>query len=328
LLAVDELILKLQISTFDCLMESDNDGWDLVRVKNAVPTDWLWLGINDIVSELTHATLLGGSNSVDERLPIQQSPIVVVSSNFAELVSELSKLDRKILLEDQTNQKQLASEFARRIIRGTHKPMIDFRGDKLPTKEPLAPLRYSLFAFLSLLVLAIAIFHASLWWRASYFAKSANDSDIAQDVVFRQLYPGERVPTDVRGRLRSEWKKIQSSLAEMDDAPPIESSLPPIIRLLNCLPKEEVFRIDTIQSKSMQISLVEGATRKLDGFEAIIQSIRKGGFDFQQPNVTNMADGFIIRIEKLTLRNPDKPNSFDANQKTDSSNSTAQVQSP
>ena len=331
LLAVDELILKLQISSFDCLMKSDTDGWDLVAVRDSVPVHWKWLGTNDIIPELHQVSSSSNENALLGAGLVTQLPIVMVSpSNIDGLMRELHQLSREIIVEDQQNQCQLASDFSDRIVRGTHIPMLDFRGDKLPTKEPFAPLRYSILAFLSLMVIAMTILHAGLWWKAIHLSKSASDSDIAQDVEFRKLYPGERVPTDVRGRLRSEWKKIKSSLEELQDAPPIESSLPPLVRLLNSLPRDEVFRIDTLQSKSTQITLVEGATRKLDGFEAIVQSIRKGGFEFQQPNVTTMADGFIIRIEKLTLKNPSMPLRVDPIPKTNSlnPNSTAQVQRP
>ena len=63
---------------------------------------------------------------------------------------------------------------------------------------------------------------------------------------------------------------------------------------------EAVFRIDAIRAKSQQLSSIEGSTKSLTDFQVLVSTLRTGGFQFAEPSVTQMKDGFSLRLERLT----------------------------
>ena len=80
---------------------------------------------------------------------------------------------------------------------------------------------------------------------------------------------------------------------------PVYSSLPLLVHFLNALPVDAVFRIDAIRLKSKQLSSVEGSVRTLTDFEALMGALRADGFEFAQPNLNQMKDGFSLRLERM-----------------------------
>jgi hypothetical protein len=105
--------------------------------------------------------------------------------------------------------------------------------------------------------------------------------------------------TDVR-KMQKEVKRLSDELLKLQKEPPVYPSLPVLAQFLNSLPAEAQFRIDHVKAQSNQIVSAEGATRTLEDFQSLVGAIRRAGFEFQQPNVVNMVDGFTVRLEKLT----------------------------
>ena len=72
---------------------------------------------------------------------------------------------------------------------------------------------------------------------------------------------------------------------------------------------DAIFRIDAIRAKSQQLSSVEGSAKSLTDFQDFVSSLRTGGFKFAEPSVTQMKDGFSLRLERLTYRSKDSDQS-------------------
>ncbi len=289
LLAVQELAYDSSVPvSFDCLWRRQLAGWDLVRVRNGLPIDWQWIDESEILAN-------GGSNP-------NLVPLFVQGALCETLSAGLRESRETVLMEPEADQSEFAARMASRIVRGTATPWVNLAGRRLPTREPWAPIRIPLLVLLGILSTALIVFQGALLWQSSVLNRSAIESDDQQIAAFRNLYPGQKIPTDVVGLLRSEQRRLQLSREEMNKEPPVFSALPVLSQFLNSLPDEAEFRVDHVKAQSNQIVSAEGATRTLGDYKSLITSIREAGFEFQQPNVGNMADGFTVRLEKLTLK--------------------------
>lgn len=301
LLAVQELTFDPDVPvSFDCLWKNPRNGWDLVRVRDSMPVDWQWTDESQLLTDLNSRTVAtkgsvpGGTGSAESvPLFIQGTP----STLNADSLHELREL---IQVTPDADQIEFARRMADRIVRGSAIPWINLAGKQLPTREPWAPIRMPLLILLGIICTALVTFQSTLLWRASNFTTTAAEADGEQIAAFRKLYPGQRIPSDIVGRLRSEHRNLHSTEQEMQKEPPVYPVLPVLAQFLNSLPEEAQFRMDHVKAQSNQIVSAEGATRTLEDFQSLVGAIRRAGFEFQQPNIINMVDGFTVRLEKLT----------------------------
>ena len=300
LLAVQELTMDAAVpASFDCLWKNPLNGWDLVLVRKARPVGWQWVDEKDLFECCADDSASGGS-AMEGNDAMSAFPLIV-QGELPEQMVWLLRESREITHENvEAQQIDFAKRMAARIVRGEAVPWLDLAGKRLPTREPWAPIRIPLLILLGLLCMSLLAFQGLLLWQSTGLAASAMQSDDEQIAAFRVLYPGQKIPTDVVGLLKSELRRLQASEEEMQKEPPVYSALPVLAQFLNGLPQEATFRIDRVQAKSNEIVSAEGATRTLEDFQSLISSIRQAGFEFQQPNVVSMADGFTLRLERLT----------------------------
>jgi len=138
-----------------------------------------------------------------------------------------------------------------------------------------------------------------LVWDGLAIQSRLNASQQMQEEAFRELFPKQSLPTDIAGRLKSEHRKLLAGLTEIDKAPPINSSLPILVRFLETLPDQTIFRIDGIRVISSEIIAIDGAVKTLQDFETLVSTLRSKGFRFATPNIQQMVDGFTLRLERL-----------------------------
>lgn len=310
LLAVQELTFDPSMPfSFDCLWKNQRNGWDLVRVRDSIPVEWEWADESQWLADLNSRTLTSESSIADVTSRVESVPLFIQGTSSTFEAGSLHELREFVHVTPDTDQVEFARRMADRIIKGSVTPWINFAGKQLPTREPWAPIRMPLLILLGIICTALVAFQCTLSWHASRFTAKATEADDGQIAAFRKLYPGQRIPIDIVGLLRSEQRRLQSTELEMQKEPPVYSSLPVLTQFLNSLPEDAEFRIDHVRAQSNQIVSADGATRTLEDFQSIVSSIRRAGFEFQQPNVVNMADGFSVRLEKLTPKSKSAKNS-------------------
>ena len=310
LLAVQELTFDPGVPvSFDCLWKNPRKGWDLVRVRDSIPVEWQWTDESQLLTDLDSRTvatkgLISGDSSC-----VESVPLFIQGTSSTHETDSLHDLKEISQVTPDADQIEFARRMADRIVKGSATPWINLAGKQLPTREPWAPIRMPLLILLGIICTALVAFQSTLLWHASSFTAKATEADDGQIASFRKLYPGQRIPSDVVGLLRSEQRRLHSTELEMQKEPPVYSSLPVLTQFLNSMPEDAEFRIDHVRAQSNQIVSAEGATRTLEDFQSIVSSIRRAGFEFQQPNVVNMADGFTVRLEKLTPKSKTAKNS-------------------
>jgi hypothetical protein len=301
LLAVQELTFDPDVpDSFDCLWKNPRNGWDLVRVRDSIPVEWQWMDESQFQDDLKSRTVAIKGSVAGDTGREESVPLFIQGTSSTLETNSLHELREPIQVNAAADQVEFARLMADRIVRGSATPWINLAGKQLPTREPWAPIRMPLLILLGIICTALVTLQSTLLWRASNFTTTSAEADDEQISAFRKLYPGQRIPSDIVGRLRSEHRNMQLTEQELQKEPPVYPSLPVLAQFLNSLPAEAQFRIDHVKAQSNQIVSAEGATRTLEDFQSLVGAIRRAGFEFQQPNVVNMVDGFTVRLEKLT----------------------------
>jgi hypothetical protein len=268
------------------IRENDSlNAWDFLRVKDSEPVQWLWFGFKDLLLELsnlppeTEVTVLGGADK-DSIQALQETGCRVAQPAVS--LSEVNPISD-----------------ARLDAMGPREPWFDFRVDGVRTLYRKAPYYGGAIALSGAMLLMLLASIAVLWIRCSDLRQTIAESDAVRSQKFAQLFPTQNEPVDVPGRLQSELRKLEMTKTELNKEPPVYSSLPLLVHFLNALPVDAVFRIDAIRLKSKQLSSVEGSVRTLTDFEALMGALRADGFEFAQPNLNQMKDGFSLRLERM-----------------------------
>lgn len=303
LLAAQELCNQRPgFTDFDLYWENRNQHWDVLRIRDRKPVEWQWLSSQQILSNLTSVEKQIGVIASEPRADESHRafvPVFVYCESSSEVLPCLRENHGNIEHCGADSQIDFAKKSAQRIALGSLAPWVDFRRSGVTTNELLAPIRWPLVSMLAIVCAVLCALHISIWLQASQSKKRTSEVSLRVSNQFTKLYPGQRIPGDIVGRLRSEAKRLQTSASQLDDKPPMFSSMPVLIAFLNCLPEDGVFRIDHIRVASNQIVSIEGAVRRLSDSERLISSLRQAGFEFQPPTITSLSDGFTIRIEKI-----------------------------
>ena len=268
----------------------EQDTWDYLKLQAGGPTIWRWLdgksAIDEILKDPSNSEVHSvGKLSEDLRGQVKQSGHPIRSHE----ASHIEVWARKV--EELWN-------------RGGWRPWTDFRRH-VKTRYSRAPMYASLLVFTASLLMLLVACAWCAYWTNTQLSDSIAASDLQRTDTFKRLFPSQSVPTDIPGRLVSELRKLESAKQEFSNEPPIYSSLPIVVHFLNQLPEEAIFRIDVIRAKSQQLNSIEGSAKSLTDFQAIVSSLRTGDFQFAEPSVTQMKDGFSLKLERLTYQSKD-----------------------
>ena len=270
------------------LWQADNqDCWDYLKLNAGRPIKWRWLDSKAAI-ELVLNDAESGSVHVVGNLP----------DDFAK---QLEQASISAVVHKASDIDDWTAKAKRLWLRGSWKPWSDFRGS-VKTRYRSAPMYASLLVLTASILILLASCAGYVFWKNGQLSDAISNGDAERTSTFERLFPRQSVPTDIPGRLTSELRKLESSKQELSKEPPIYSSFPIVIHFLKNLPEEATFRIDAIRAKSQQLSSVEGSAKSLTDFQSIVGSLRTGGFEFAEPSVTQMKDGFSLRLERLTYR--------------------------
>ncbi len=265
----------------------EQDTWDYLKLQAGRPTIWRWSD-----SKAAIEGVLADTSGCE---------VHIVGDLANDLRVQIEQAGRPIRIHESSCIDEWANKAEKQWARGSWNPWSDLRGS-VKTLYRSAPMYASLLVFTASLLMLLVASAGYVYLKSSQLSDSIASCDRERTESFEQLFPRQSVPTDIRGRLLSELRKLESSKQELSKEPPIYSSFPVVVHFLNQLPEEAIFRIDAIRAKSQQLSSVEGSARSLTDFQDFVSSLRAGGFQFAEPNVMQMKDGFSLRLERLTYQ--------------------------
>ncbi len=324
LMATQSVVRRSRYKDADIFwQDNEKNCWNWVCVRNGQPVRWRWGQETSVVDEFLSA-------SVEIRQPSHSNLPIVVIGEPSEAELELLRGKGQIIEFGTLSMSDEALQAASVCRRSAYRPWIDLRSSRLKASQPFRPL----LAGLTILGVALLLFQQVLLWNLGNLTASQHstiaESDEEQHRLFRLQYPKAAVPTDIPGRLRSELQKLTKSQSELHSQPPVISALPISVDFLSSLPDDAQFRIDAMSCQSERVSNIDGAVATLDDLQKLVTSLRSARFQFQEPNVTPMRDGFTLRLmnvsrDEKALKKTSATNPSDSNREGQS-NSTSTLE--
>ena len=183
-----------------------------------------------------------------------------------------------------------AAAMAERVLSRRSEPWVNLRSglgahDRL--RPVRGPLRYSVAA-VSLCLLSVC---AAMWWRAARYDRLAGRYADEQREVFRQTFPKQPKPPDVRSRLDSEERGLKGLSGDSSSAPPPQApGLVALRDLLARLPESIRLRVLEVRLDGSSFA-IEGQVRSHGDADAIAASLRANAAFSVDPPRTEQLSG-------------------------------------
>ncbi len=183
------------------------------------------------------------------------------------------------------NASDLAVRGAALLIHHPSSRWFNLRRDALGPSDPLRAIQSQL----RLLGLAVAACLLALavggWWRTHRIESQITTVQAKQQQLFREAFPGSRVPGAILRRVRSEHAKVLGSRGETSEVDVPVSATMVLRELLGALPSEVRFRITHIKIADGQVDLDLQVRNPVDA-GALATSLSSAGFDVKPPGTT------------------------------------------
>ncbi len=287
-LAVEALLQDRTIEQ-DCVViwQSDEHALDLLTIRRGKVIDWRWISDSSLEAEL--------------KLVLERDAILPLYFQLSEgkPFPEIGMASATAL---QITQDEAVDRIRPRIYAGKYYPSIDLRSSQLKTKYRLLPLSKTLGLALGGFVLALSATAILLSLKA---LDCAQEADLAMDQqleVFRELFPGQRIPGDIPGRLASERRKLLAETAELNNQPRVASVLPTVIRLFDAIPENAGIRVDFLSVSENTVNSIDGAVESLEDHQSILESFKAKRFTFAPPRIEQRKEGYSMQFERLQLK--------------------------
>lgn len=252
----------------------------LATDSNRLPISWQLCDLDPVVIEQNIRILNSDS------LPI----CVVGSAQDTEILSNSIRLEHQTINQDPS---ALLKKRAAKLLAGGEEPWIDLRRDVLASQDPWRRYRASI----GRLAVAICVFFAvacgTFVWRATHYQSLANQYKDKQEDVFRETFPGQRVPAAILARLKSEYAKAKGirTTDTATDSP--ESALLILRKIIESFSKDFPFEVLDIRIENNRLAMdIELSTQQDAG--KIAAALAGQGFRVEPP-ATTLVDGDRIR---------------------------------
>ncbi len=273
LLALQSLQRKQRLEAdHEIYLQEASDIWNFGLVHDGLLVRWEWISFHEVVSRLS------------ETLPLPLKRYVV-ASDVIEVGSDAPSFE--FLPFSQT---QLADEEEIQVLQGRSVPIVDFRGAKVPAKNPLRAMVLPATIFLYSTIIALSIASVYFFEGARLVNEIASSCRQEQEDLFRTAFPNSRIPVDIPSRFRSEAKKAEVSGLQAEKAPKLESVTVVLNYFLRAVPDKGAYRFDTLRIDGSTISRCNGIAESLADFETLLKSFRANDFVFPNPSLNQLGD--------------------------------------
>ncbi len=294
MLVLQQLDAQRRVPKDGLLLLADDTHCDLFLLSRARPCLWRWLprDANDVYREVG-AYLL--SHTVDEAA----APLPVSAFNLGEASQALQELESDLRVSNQTcdvpaTLRQAATDV---LLRG-RRPWIELRRDQIGQYDPYKPVRGSMQFLLVAALLLLASVTYAVWTLGDKYQAATLSLEDQKRELFRELFPGTRVPTGVRSRLQSERRRLSGVSGADEEPADLVSVTETLANALACLPTDLRYRLLEIDVEQGAVSL-DGEARQHGDIAPIVNSLQENGFDVEPAQTEQLADdgvGFTLHV--------------------------------
>lgn len=184
------------------------------------------------------------------------------------------------------------SSFAAKLVGGHVTPWVELRRGALANGDERRPYRRALNLFLLMAAALLVAFSLACWNRAGKYSAFAETAAADQRKLFKEAFPGSRVPGAPLSRLRSEHKRSLSSRQTNAGVKLPVSAIEPTYRVLAALPEDLRVRFTefSVTNGGLELEVEIGnfgdATR-------LASALERQGFTVSPGRQENLGDGRI-----------------------------------
>ncbi|MEM9420561.1 MAG: type II secretion system protein GspL [Planctomycetota bacterium] len=252
--------------------------FDLLRCSEGALRDWRRIpGNSDQLCQEISAVFGGNKDAPiqtlgeDAETAVHESPQEVNPSSYTtnKVFEEAATQAHRVLLEGRT----LTPDFRRGVLAG--------RGN---WQRVAGPAQAAMIA-LALLLISITVINV---WQAQKLTTEANEQNEAQAALFRETFPGKRVPSAILSRFRSEAARAKGMAGTDDTLPSPATTLADLEQVLQGLPENLRFRILELRIETDRLYL-DGQARSHTEAEQIAARLREHvDFKLEPPRTQNI----------------------------------------
>ena len=285
----DRLTVDDEAAECDAMVWGNGDHIDLFCLANRIPTAWHLLtnNPNDLLTHLRIAAIGKGE------------PLHVQANNLEDTVIDRLKSspDCQVELTDRTPIEEAAVHVADRMLQGQFSVWINLRQDALAVHDPIRHVRKPLTAAIVAGLVFLASLCGAMAWRAAQYDRMASRHATEQQTIFKEMFPDQVVPINVKSRFVSEHRRLANLRGESSGIQFNTSSLLILRDVLTRLPRGIRYRILEMRLGGERL-YIEGQTRSHSDADTITASLNKNEyFDIEPPRTEKLADkgvGFTI----------------------------------
>ncbi len=175
---------------------------------------------------------------------------------------------------------------------------VNLRRDALAPDDPYRAIRGALrFAGLGLAAALTALTLIGLTHIQTFNTQAQSQRD-QQATVFREVFPGQRVPIGIQSRLQSEWSRLQGVHGNPSESAvrPAQRALPIMAALLERLPNDLRYRVNETRIEDKRL-ILQGEARSIQDADQIAAALRlHRGFHVDAPRTERLTEVEGVRF--------------------------------
>ena len=279
--------------TYDYIAIQCDENVQLFRMEKGRPYAWFpFTTENNVLADRLAADILAhpGSDSI---------PTLLLVGIFPESAEQ--EIREKVSIDIQKSEEVPAqlgiAQVAKEVLAGKKAGWVDFRRDNLAVQNTwqrqAGLLRLATVLGLGFLVVLAGLFY----YRSVAYQDIARKNQKQLEVVYGDLFPGRRVPVNVKKALTSEFRRLSGTRGSERGIPEQPCALDTLRKVVASLPPAVRLRIMDLRIGPSGV-LIEGQARDHTAAETLAKSLRENGFDVDSPRTETLSkEGVSFTID-------------------------------
>ncbi len=265
---------------------ANGDATEMITFDAQQPASWYHLRSNRQAVKLAFAAL-----AVNADAP----PAVTTHGVSGDVTRSLETLASGWTVTGDGQQLEpAAAATAGEVLAGRINPWINLRRGPLAVRDPLRQVRLPLNCAVAAAAVFLITVNLVLFWQTRQHHDTIGRHATLQEVIFTELFPGRRVPLNVRSRLASEKRHLEAIKGQSTPLANQASTLNTLYQVLRGLPADARFRVSDLRLGGDRLDL-SGQARSHSQADAVANALNQHSpFVVSQPSTEQLPDGGVV----------------------------------
>ena len=284
-------------------------GVDLIKAINGKLQDWQWVSFERAcqIASLGTREWADSRKLADNREWADNTePCAVFIGNSGGPVRKQEELAAAFKASDIATR-MIAVEEEDRVISDLHAgrtlPIVNLNNGPLAVVDASRPARRSQLLALCLALLVLLSTAGGLFWRGQNYRAQTLDLTEQQEEVYKDLFPKQRVPVGMMGRVESEYRKLKAVKSNKMQ-PKIPEVLPVMRAFWEGLPSDARFQISRLDFLGRSVRDLDGRAKTFEDYERFTNSLSEKGFSFPRTERRQTASGVTLTFTQIVWDDP------------------------